>query len=231
MKKNGRALEGIRKDQIFEGALQVISKNGTKNVTLDLVAKASGLSKGGVTYYYSSKDELFKDVFEFLFENFFREFEAMLQETDDPYKKLLAFTWLYTVEDKNLLVGYPLFFECMSLANFDEEYRDIFHNWLARWVHMVADVLQECIEQRDLKVDDIDSTARIIGAISQGIASRWFLDRKSHTTEWAIAAYTKTVGALLNIEFDKNATDLDQPKPEYFPKQIRLSRTPHQQTT
>ncbi|MCK5680421.1 TetR/AcrR family transcriptional regulator [bacterium] len=206
MKKNGRALESIRKEQIFEGALKVISENGTKNVTLDLVAKASGLSKGGVTYYYSSKDELFKGVFEFLFENFFREFELMLQERDDPYEKLLVFTWLYTVEDQTLLLGYPLFFECMSLANFDEEYREIFHVWLSRWVRMVTGVLQECVEQKGLKIDDIDSTARIIGAISQGIASRWYLDRKGHTTEWALAAYERAVGALLNIEFDKDVS-------------------------
>lgn len=206
MKKNELTLVNIRKEQIFEGALKVISENGTKNVTLDLVAKASGLSKGGVTYYYSSKDELFKDVFEFLFDNFFREFESMLQEREDPYEKLLAFTWLYTVEDQTLLVGYPLFFECMSLANFDEEYREIFQLWLSRWVRMVTGVLQECVEQRGLIIDDIDSTARIIGAISQGIASRWYIDRQGHPTEWAVASYERSVSALLNIELDKDVS-------------------------
>ncbi len=200
MKKTERPLESIRKEQIFAGALQVISKNGTKNVTLDLVAKASGLSKGGVTYYYSSKDELFKDVFEFLFANFFRDFESMLREIDDPYGKLLAFTWLYTVEDQDLLVGYPLFFECMSLANFDDEYREIFHAWLNRWVHMVSEVLRLCVEEKNLQIDDIDCTARTIGAISQGIASRWFLDQPFHSTEWALSAYRKSVGALLGID-------------------------------
>ncbi len=210
MKKNGRALESIRKEQIFEGALSVISAKGTKNVTLELVAKASGLSKGGVTYYYSSKDELFRDVFEFLFEDFFRQFELMLHEKDDPYEKLLAFTWLYTVEDQKLLLGYPLFFECMSLANFDEEYREIFHVWLSRWVRLVTEVLQECVAQKGLEIDDVDSTARIIGAISQGIASRWYLDRKGHTTEWALSAYERTVGALLNIEFDKESALFDK---------------------
>ena len=71
---------------------------------------------------------------------------------------------------------------------------------------MVTGVLQECVEQKGLKIDDIDSTARIIGAISQGIASRWYLDRKGHTTEWALAAYERAVGALLNIEFDKDVS-------------------------
>ena len=206
MKKNGRALESIRKEQIFEGALKVISKNGTKNVTLDLVAKASGLSKGGVTYYYSSKEELFKDVFEFFFDNFFKEFDVRLQGMNDPYRKLLSFTWLYQEEDQALLIGYPLFFECMTLANFDKEYRKIFQIWLDRWVNLVIEVLQVCIDQRGLKLDDIDSTARIIGAISQGIASRWYLDRKSHTTEWAVASYERAIGALLNIEFDKDVS-------------------------
>ena len=206
MKKNGRALESIRKEQIFEGALKVISKNGSKNVTLDLVAKASGLSKGGVTYYYSSKEELFKDVFEFFFDNFFKDFDVRLQGMNDPYMKLLSFTWLYQEEDQGLLIGYPLFFECMTLANFDKEYREIFQIWLDRWVNLVIEVLQACIDQRGLKLDDIDGTARIIGAISQGIASRWYLDRKSHTTEWAVASYERAVGALLNIEFDMDVT-------------------------
>ena len=146
MKKNERVLESIRKEQIFEGALRVISQNGTKNVTLDLVAKASGLSKGGVTYYYSSKDELFKDVFEFFFDNFFKEFDIRLQGMNDPYRKLLSFTWLYQEDDQDLLIGYPLFFECMTLANFDKEYREIFQIWLDRWVNLVIEILQACID-------------------------------------------------------------------------------------
>ena len=203
MKKRGGPLESIRKEQIFKGALKAISKNGSRNVTLDLIARESGLSKGGVTYYYSAKEELFKDVFEFFFSSFFKEFEVRLQETDDPYDKLLTFTWLYLEEDQDLLIGYPLFFECMAQANFDPEYREIFSRWLDRWVNLVTKVLQECIDQKDLKIDDIDSTARTIGAIAQGIASRWYLNRESHTTKWALSAYTKTVAALLNIDFDK----------------------------
>jgi AcrR family transcriptional regulator len=43
---------------ILAAALRVISANGITNLTLDLVAKEAGVSKGGLLYHFASKDEL-----------------------------------------------------------------------------------------------------------------------------------------------------------------------------
>ncbi|MCK4502022.1 MAG: TetR/AcrR family transcriptional regulator [Desulfuromonadales bacterium] len=192
--------EQTRKEQIFAGALKIISEQGTQNVTLDHVSKACGFSRGGITYYYSSKDELFKDVFAYFFERFFDQFETRLRETKDPYEKLLSFAWLYAEDNPDLSIGYPLFFECMSLANYNEEYSKIYDRWVARWVSLVKEALQECITHNKITVEDIDSTALLIAAITQGIASRWYLNRAVHSTAWALESYKRAVGSLLDIQ-------------------------------
>ena len=63
------ALKDIRREEIMQAAVDVLSERLCSTMTLDDIAKASGLSKGGITYYYSSKEALIKDVFEYYFKD------------------------------------------------------------------------------------------------------------------------------------------------------------------
>ncbi|MDF2925272.1 MAG: transcriptional regulator [Paenibacillaceae bacterium] len=56
MPKTG--VESIRKAAVINAALICISDNGISRVTLDMVAVQAGCSKGVVTYYFKSKQEL-----------------------------------------------------------------------------------------------------------------------------------------------------------------------------
>lgn len=47
-----------RKIQILEAAARVIDQDGINQLTLDAVAAAAGVSKGGLLYHYRSKNEL-----------------------------------------------------------------------------------------------------------------------------------------------------------------------------
>lgn len=48
----------IERDQILDAAEDVICENGAQALTLDLVAARAGISKGGLTYTFASKDAL-----------------------------------------------------------------------------------------------------------------------------------------------------------------------------
>ena len=43
---------------------EIVTLGGVANLTFDKVAAASGLSKGGIMYYFSSKNELVKEMVE-----------------------------------------------------------------------------------------------------------------------------------------------------------------------
>jgi len=53
----GTAPAGAR-DRILEAAEQLVAEQGASNLTLDAVAQAAGVSKGGLLYHFPSKDAL-----------------------------------------------------------------------------------------------------------------------------------------------------------------------------
>ena len=122
-------LEAIRKAQILEAALKTISASGYANVTMDDLCRAAGLSKGGLAHYYRSKNELFIAVFKEFFERIFQRSKQTMELNENSVDKLLSFDWLYDRNDPGVNVGYPVLFDCMSLAVREKEYGSLFHDW------------------------------------------------------------------------------------------------------
>jgi len=179
-------LEKLRKAQILDAAVQMISANGSHNVTLDDVAKAAELSKGGVAYYFSSKDELFREAFVEFFGRIFDRGLTTMAQFDDPLEKLLSFGWLFNDHEAIIRdVGYPLIFDCMARAVRDDAYRQIFHDWVENWVRLLREALDLGVDQGRFQVADSELAARAISSIYHGYAIRWYLDRPNHSTAWA----------------------------------------------
>lgn len=60
-------MEPIRRSQIINATLECICKEGVEKTSLDMVAKEAECSKGVVSYYFKSKDNLLLETFrEFL---------------------------------------------------------------------------------------------------------------------------------------------------------------------
>lgn len=194
------SLESIRKEEILKAALAVIAEKGSANVTLDSIAKAAGFSKGGITYYYASKEVLFKEVFLYFYSFIFARAEKEMVKHEDPLQKILSYAWIYNPNDKHAKVMFPILFDLMSLASYDIEYRQVFHDWVAGWVTFAVNVLNDGNASGQFQVEDVDGTAKLISATMQGIATRWSLDREAHSTEWAIKSLNLAMTSLLNVE-------------------------------
>jgi len=190
-------LEDLRKAQILQAALIKISETGSANVTLDDIAKQAGMSKGGVAYYYKSKDILCKEAFKEFFVRIFRRSKETLSECSDPLSQLLSFGWLYNWDDPEVNLGYPLLMDCMAMSSRDAEYRKMFHEWVLNWVSILREAVSEGIRTGIFPEMDPDDTARTISSIYHGIAVRWYLDPESHSSEWAVEAFTRSITSLL----------------------------------
>jgi AcrR family transcriptional regulator len=191
-------LEAIRKAQILEAALKMISASGYANVTMDDICRAAGLSKGGLAHYYRSKNELFIAAFKEFFDRIFKRSKEAMDNKDDPRDKLLSFSWLYDKNDPDVNLGYPILFDCMSLAVRESEYRALFHDWFENWVSLLKEAICDGLSKGIFSGIDPDTTARAISSVYQGVATRWYLDNESHSTEWAVDSYTKAITGLLS---------------------------------
>jgi AcrR family transcriptional regulator len=70
--------------RLLEAAGQVVLKQGLQGLTLDAVAQAAGVSKGGLLYHYPSKETLVKGLFAHLLEEFERDVERRIDPTEPP---------------------------------------------------------------------------------------------------------------------------------------------------
>ena len=52
------AVPGPARDRILEAAERVVAEVGAARLTLDVVAQAAGVSKGGLLYHFPSKESL-----------------------------------------------------------------------------------------------------------------------------------------------------------------------------
>ena len=78
------------RDLILQGALEAFSANGFRGATIDQIAKAAGLSKPNVLYYFGSKDEIHKALLTTLLEMWL----APMQQIDpqgDPLDQVLGY--------------------------------------------------------------------------------------------------------------------------------------------
>jgi AcrR family transcriptional regulator len=197
MNLNNTELINIRKSQIISATLKAIAQVGITNLRLEDIAQEAGLSKGGIAYYYSSKEELIMDSFREFFDQIFIQSKYTMNWYIDPLDKLLSFEWLYNWKDPDVYIGYSMLFDCISLAGHDPEFQKLFHDWVENWITLLAQAVEEGVLAGIFKTKDIEGTARAISAIYHGIATRWFIDKESHTTEWAVSYSRKAISALL----------------------------------
>lgn len=83
---SGRDAEETRA-QVLRGAAELIVARGL-SVSMDEVARHTGLSKGGVMYHFPSKDELLRALARHVIEEFRQEVTSCIDEKDDEPGKL-----------------------------------------------------------------------------------------------------------------------------------------------
>jgi AcrR family transcriptional regulator len=191
-------LEAIRKAQIIDAALQTITERGCANVTMGDICKTAGLSKGGLAHYYKSKNDLFKAAFQEFFQRIFVRGDETMSAFDDPLEQVLSFEWLYNAHDPDVDTGYPILYDFMSIAVHDQDYREIFSDWINNWVKLLKKAIMLGQSQGQYKNVDAECAARTISAIYQGIATRWYLARGEHSSSWAVESLKRSVRGLLD---------------------------------
>ena len=64
MKSQRINIAGIRREQIIEAAVSVITERGLQNLSLSEIEKKAGMSRGQLTYYFPAKEDILLAVFD-----------------------------------------------------------------------------------------------------------------------------------------------------------------------
>jgi AcrR family transcriptional regulator len=89
--KNGRVtIASLRRTEIVDAAAAVINEQGIQNLSLSEIEKKVGMSRGQLTYYYKTKEEILLAVFD-------RLLHLMCEQHEDPEHPFAKLDWLEVV--------------------------------------------------------------------------------------------------------------------------------------
>ncbi len=85
----------ISRSRILDLAEEIVRTDGAKALTIDALARAAGISKGGVQYSFASKDDLVRA----LVERWTGQFDAMIEQQDGVAPATLIRSYIRSVRD------------------------------------------------------------------------------------------------------------------------------------
>jgi len=109
----------VRIEAILEAAAEVLINKGYKKLTLRQIALQAGIQVGNLTYYYSTKEALLKDLLEKILSEYLDEMDRIVEASGESPRDRFVAIIKYLVEDLNTRRTSRFFPELWALANHD----------------------------------------------------------------------------------------------------------------
>lgn len=182
--QNGRVtIASIRKNEIVDAAAAVISEQGIQHLSLSEIEKKVGMSRGQLTYYFKTKEDILLAVFDRLIDLMCR------RNAEAEFEKL---DWLEIVRQILLMVlqdppAHPEFHALQHTFLSQTSHRDDFRQRLAdlyeEWRKKSAESLRRDLKKRPAVRKIAPRTlATLVQAIFHGLAVQRAADPKAINT-------------------------------------------------
>ncbi len=105
--------------KILESARDLMISGGYHNLTLRKVAAGAGISVGNLSYYYSNKQDLLRDLLDHVIDSYMWEFDKVRQDAGDSVEAQFVAIVRFIIEDIGTQETTNFFPELWALANHD----------------------------------------------------------------------------------------------------------------
>lgn len=169
-----RTARGTGKDnrqKILNSAAAIIAEKGVGKASLAEIARACGLSKGTLYYYYSSKDDLIFDIADRHMGQLTAAVFAMIDLNSETTMEMLLqafFSTLLASEARSRLHLYLVREAVSGNAGLKERFQETY----ARWFHMVDQIYDRLGKPKA----DIPARARFLVAAADGFILQTLLE-------------------------------------------------------
>lgn len=178
---------GIKtKANILDAAMQVFSTRGYAGASIRAIAKAAGISIGGVYLYFKNKEELYLDLI-----------QSRIEEQDHTIKESIASAGSST-EALNVFLSLHLEFGVKNreliLINIREHGfgfgLEIKRKFLRSQTRLLVNILTEGTNGREFRKFNTEEVARTIMATLRGIVHSMVMEGKSIVSEKGLVDLT-----------------------------------------
>ena len=168
-----------KRQLLVESAAEVFSNQGFTSTRVADIAQRAGVAKGTVYEYFSSKEELFFAVFEWINEGIRRQVDQVLQDDGDPRKQLIMLLRASAeiVTEHRELFSMNLDFWAASRGSaFEDRFTTACRSLYQQYRHLAAEVIRRGQRDGTFRPDvDADSVATLVVSALDGLGVQcWF---------------------------------------------------------
>ena len=153
-----RVIKSDKRTRIINAALTVFSRDGFQNSKIEDIARTADIGKGTLYEYFSSKDELFLEVFTSFKESVLSKYWVVLDDGDDPLSqlKMMAIICAEICADEKTEIKFlaQFSFECLSRKE-GNKLSELLNEYNEEIAALISGIIKEGIEEGLLKPLDV----------------------------------------------------------------------------
>ncbi len=184
-----------RKNQILDAAAAVFSRLGFHEARMDDIVRESGLSKGTLYWYFTSKDAIITGLMQRIFDLGMGGLRR-LEGADGPVReRLLDYTRRLGDDFQRLSAVQSIAFEFYAVAARHKAVRQFLKEYFKQYRATVARLIAQGIDRGEFRPVDPNTVATTLAALYEGLVLLWFVDREA--IQWETQG-TESVRLLLD---------------------------------
>ena len=169
--------EAERRLLLLKAAFREVAEKGFSDVTLEDIALRAGVSKGVTLYYFSSKEDLFLQLFSWLIDSIQQRMREAVAAVEDPIEKIRALVALIFPSPSKNRAFFRAYIDFCGLASRREAFRVIDERFYAGCREVDRGIVEEGIRRGVFLARDPAESASTLRAIFDGLMLQWLAEK------------------------------------------------------
>lgn len=174
--------EAERRLILLKAAFREVAEKGFSNVTLEDIAARAAVSKGVTLYYFSSKEDLFRELFAWLIDSIQERMREAVASAEDPVGKVRALVALIFPSPSKNRAFFRAYIDFCGLAARREAFRVIGERFYAGCREVDESIVGEGMRRGVFLARDAGEAASTLRAIFDGLMLQWLAEKDPEAT-------------------------------------------------
>jgi AcrR family transcriptional regulator len=161
-----------KKELILQTARELLAKTGFAKTTLDDIAKALGMKKSSIYYYYVNKDALLEDVMKREEENFCIVVKESLNKSETVIDKIINYEKAKFKYIQKTIKLHEI--STSIIIEFKSKLFEHIKSIHKKEIDMLTSILDDSIKNKEIKKCDTKKVAELILTLSEALRHREF---------------------------------------------------------
>ena len=180
-----------RRPQIINGLLDAVVEKGLHNCNMSDVAKAAGVSRGALHYYFKDKNEMISTLVAHLRDTNFMKFRDTVSEVEDYFGQLKESLWFPVKAFGEQKVGLAkVWIELWGIAAYHPDVHDFILEAQTNLRKHFMKIINDGIKAGSFRSDvDPQSLASVLLATLEGLIVQWHFAPDTFSFPKALMAF------------------------------------------